>query len=299
MPPLLKKEENNIVNLEDRRNRRNQGNAPARPRGVWDGKSDIAEGGRNEAVFQYTCSLIGQGGKIETTMKRVKRANDKHCQPPLPDKEIETLLTSAIERYVDKDHIQAGYIPPLEKELTETRHAQRFFNEHGKNIGFIYNQKRWILWNDKFWELDDQGDIHKLLNATTENVWKRIAPMRDDPFNIKKRWLRYAVRLDSCVGIDNVLKLASKKVPMEFSDFDQDPFLFNCANGVVDLKTGELKPHQHGLYLSQYSDYNYDPKINCDGWLKFLDKVMGRNDELISYIQRTIGYALTGSTSEQ
>ena len=220
-------------------------------------------------------------------------------QPAHGEKEVTTLLNSAIKRYVDADHIKKNYIPPIDKELTETRHAERFIRDHGKNVGFISNQKKWIVWNGKFWGVDEQGEIFKLLEKVTDKIWKRISTMADDAFGIKRKWIRYATRLHSFVGINNLLKLVSNELVMAFSDFDQDPYLFNCENGVIDLKKGAIQPHNHDLYISQYSTSEYSPDTNCDSWLRFLDKVTGHNDELIAYIQRAIGYSMTGSTAEQ
>jgi len=298
LPPLLKNEpffkEEKVIDLDQHRTSRAK-----KKRAIWDGISVIKEGSRNESIFQLTCSLIGKGGEIEEIRKKIMKANFEFCKPPLKGKEINNLIDSAFKRYVDPDHFEKAYVPPIDKELTEVRHAERFIKENGENVGFISNQKKWIVWNGKYWEIDEKGKIFQLLEKVTDKVWRKVAEMPDDPFGIKQKWTRYATKLHSFNGINAVLKIVSNQILMTFADFDQDAFYFNCESGVIDLKTGKLKNHDPNFYISQHSKNEYAPDMNCDNWLRFLDKVTGHNDELISYIQRAIGYALTGSTSEQ
>jgi len=78
-----------------------------------------------------------------------------------------------------------------------------------------------------------------------------------------------------------------------------DIYLFNVANGTLNLKTGELQPHDKQDLISKKSHIKFDPDAKCEEWDKFLHKVMGEDQELIKYLRRILGYLLTGDTSEQ
>jgi putative DNA primase/helicase len=87
-------------------------------------------------------------------------------------------------------------------------------------------------------------------------------------------------------------------VPCVNADFDKQHFLLNTLSGVVDLQSGKLMQHTKELMLSKLSHVQIDinePKL----WLKFLDEIFMGDKELIKFIQKAVGYTLTGSIKEQ
>jgi len=89
-----------------------------------------------------------------------------------------------------------------------------------------------------------------------------------------------------------------KDIPVTNNDFDKDPFLFNTKSGVIDLKNRKVKKHSKDLMLSKISPYevSYDePKL----WLKFLNEIFEGDKEVIDYMQKIFGYAMTGSMAER
>ena len=74
--------------------------------------------------------------------------------------------------------------------------------------------------------------------------------------------------------------------------------LLNVANGIVDLKTGDLLPHQRDTLLTKLIDVDYNSDAECPEWMKFLDLVTGNDKELAYFLQLAIGYSLSGSTDE-
>jgi putative DNA primase/helicase len=82
-------------------------------------------------------------------------------------------------------------------------------------------------------------------------------------------------------------------------DFDRDPFLVNCQNGTLDLRTGELRPHDPAGMLSKVVPVAYDPAASCPTWLAFLDRIFAGNQTLVAYVQRAVGAALVGLVQEQ
>jgi putative DNA primase/helicase len=75
--------------------------------------------------------------------------------------------------------------------------------------------------------------------------------------------------------------------------------LFGVANGVVDLKTGELRAGKPSDRITQHSDVVFEPQAHCPRFKKFLTEIFGGDRTLISYVQKAVGYCLTGNTSEQ
>src|SRR5262249_36891743 len=110
--------------------------------------------------------------------------------------------------------------------------------------------------------------------------------------------------------IVNMLAMAECEIFVKPEDLDQHPYLLNVANGTVDLRTGELRPHDPEQFLTKLADFEYDPGAQCPLFLNTLTRLMGggpdasevdveRADRLISHLQKAFGYSATGGTAEK
>ncbi|MFJ9207483.1 phage/plasmid primase, P4 family [Streptomyces sp. NPDC102264] len=88
-------------------------------------------------------------------------------------------------------------------------------------------------------------------------------------------------------------------VSINATDFDDRPDLLNFRNGTVDLRTGRLRPHDQSDLLTYGLDLHYDPDAQCPRWESFLAEIFPGMPEMPAYIQRLIGYGITGHTTEQ
>jgi putative DNA primase/helicase len=79
--------------------------------------------------------------------------------------------------------------------------------------------------------------------------------------------------------------------------WDRDPWLFNTLAGTVELRTGRIREHRREDYITKLSEIS--PGGECPRWMAFLHTVTAGDLELASFIQRMLGYTLTGSTQEQ
>ena len=80
---------------------------------------------------------------------------------------------------------------------------------------------------------------------------------------------------------------------------DQHPFLLNCANGTVDLRTGQIRPHSRAELITHCVDTAYNPTATAPTWQKFLESTFAGDQDLIRFVQKAVGYSMTGSTQEQ
>jgi putative DNA primase/helicase len=80
---------------------------------------------------------------------------------------------------------------------------------------------------------------------------------------------------------------------------DKDTFILNLRNGSLNLKTGELREHRRQDNSTKLVNIDFKPRTKCEHWIEYLEKVFQGDQELIEYIQKMIGYTLTGSISEQ
>jgi putative DNA primase/helicase len=96
-----------------------------------------------------------------------------------------------------------------------------------------------------------------------------------------------------------MLKLAQSEMPVALDDLDCDPYLLNVKNGTLDLRTGKLKPHDRDDRITKLVPIDFDPNAKCPTFNTFLLEVCGGDVGLRDYLQRVIGYSLTGITKEQ
>src|SRR5262249_3591207 len=102
---------------------------------------------------------------------------------------------------------------------------------------------------------------------------------------------------DGCyAAID--LAQAEPALRIKMADLDANPMWLNTPSGTIDLTTGELHAHRFTDYLTKITGAAYYPTATCPRWTAFLEEVLP-NPEVRAFMQRSFGYALTGSTNEQ
>ena len=160
---------------------------------------------------------------------------------------------------------------------------------------FDGNAGHWRRWDGKRWIKDSTGQIRK-------DFVERVArPLRDQAINLKQAERadveKYTRQLETTGRMNNALREA--QVHMTRTDFDLDTFMLNVMNGTVDLRTGVLRPHRKEDYMTKICPVVYDPSARSDRFERFLEDVTGGDIDLNLYLQRVIGYTLTGDTREE
>ena len=185
--------------------------------------------------------------------------------------------------------------------LTELGNAERIAYYHGENVRYC-NELEWLIWNGKHWHEDSKRQIEAITAKTLRAIYGE-AKATEDKYQSKllhdwaKKCERRSIRINSILDVRPMVSVKKKEL-------DAHNFLFNCDNGVIDLKTGELLPHDRDLLLTKLSPIKYDRNAECPNWKAFLESIFktpaGKPDyELINYLQKAIGYSLTGVTKEQ
>lgn len=86
---------------------------------------------------------------------------------------------------------------------------------------------------------------------------------------------------------------------VSITEFDNDPDMLNCANGVVNLKTGDIVDHSPKQRFTYVLPVAYNPKADYTEWVTWLREVLGGDADTLKYVQQAVGYSLTGRTSEE
>lgn len=184
-------------------------------------------------------------------------------------------------------------------DMTDTGNAQRLRNKYVGNIKYSYIQKEWYYWTGKVWQVDNSGEIKKLADVIIDDMKKEAFRADGD---IQDELLKWCNRTASSKGKTNMITETQhlEGIPVQPDEFDAYTDYINCQNGIVNLRTGELLPHDSNFMMTRicYTDYDTtcgEPKL----WLKFLNDVCNGDKELINYLQKCVGYSLSGSIREQ
>lgn len=185
-------------------------------------------------------------------------------------------------------------------DMTDTGNAHRMYDRFGNIIKYSYNRKKWYFWDGKTWVLDEMGEIKKLADEVCEDLKKEALNMQDD--DLQEKALKFAKKSAGSHAKEAFIKECQhlRDIPAAPDDFDAYSDFLNCQNGIINLRNGEIITHDVNFMMSKICNSEYDikrrkPKL----WLKFLDDVTGGDKTLQEYIQKCIGYSLSGSNREQ
>ena len=156
-----------------------------------------------------------------------------------------------------------------------------------------FDDKHWYLWNGQRWQKDKQNQI--ILNAEAFVQLAAKMVIDEGEPDIARRILGFM----SAQKLDNLVKLAKPRLAVNLTDFDSDPMQLCVGNGVIDLATGKLLEPNPAMRHSKMAGVSYDAQASCPRFMQFLTDIFPDDPELLEYVQKVAGYALTGSTKEQ
>lgn len=183
----------------------------------------------------------------------------------------------------------------------DTGNAERFTDMHGEILRYSYIRKGWYFYDGKKWVIDQEGKVKNLADQVIEKMKHETVyiPEGTDEEEAKKLFRRHIKNTRNHSGKTNMIKESEHLLPIQPEEFDKDLHLFNVQNGYLDLKTGKLHEHCKDRYFTKISNVEYTDKADCPMWEEFLNQIFNNDQELISYMQRAVGYSLSGSTEEQ
>jgi putative DNA primase/helicase len=203
--------------------------------------------------------------------------------------------------------------------LSDTGNAQRFRLRHGQDVRYCDPWSKWLTWDGRRWKVDDTQAVKALAKETVLSLFawasgevaelgRRLeAAGEGERGGVKgdlarvQRVLAWALKSEAAPRINALLDLARSEegVPVLPDALDAAPWLLNVPNGTLDLRTGQLRGHRRADMITKLCPVPYDPGAACPRWERFLNAVFAHNEALVGYVQKLLGYALTGDVREQ
>ena len=163
----------------------------------------------------------------------------------------------------------------------------------------LMNETRgcWYIYDGRVWRPDTHNlkigqmaiDFHDVLLSFAATITSE---------DTRERFLKRVEKLDQKKFRDIMIKDAALEpsIAVKFDAFDRDKYTFNCHNGTINLLTGEFRKHSPSDFLTKMTEVDYDPDASCPRWLKFMDEIMDGDKDRIRFLQKAIGYAMSGDT---
>lgn len=178
---------------------------------------------------------------------------------------------------------------------TDMANARRMHRRHGANLHYTV-ERGWLVWSGRHWQIDDKAvAVAQLAKESAESMLDEIrtAPDQKQAFKDAK-----AAAQKRAIEASIWLARSEPGIYQQLVTFDADPMILNVGNGIIDLTTGELNPHEQDARCTMLAGCDYDAHAVAPRWRQFVSEVCLENVELMDYIQRMCGYLLTATVQE-
>jgi putative DNA primase/helicase len=209
-------------------------------------------------------------------------------------------------------------------QRSDAGNARRLLEAHGRDICFHADRNEWLIWDGKRWVSDSKGRhvagkmkavLQELRNESSA-IMKELATgveafgetLTGEKEILKarlekaKRDFKWSIDSESDRHVSGAVRQAASEAAVKVvhgSELDANLLLFNVQNGTYDLTTDSLREHRRGDYITKLAPVTWDPRATCDRFDNFLCEIFPENQDLINYVQRLLGYCLSGLTTER
>lgn len=187
------------------------------------------------------------------------------------------------------------------RSYDDTGNADRFIDRYGNLYKYSYIANKFYIYDGMKWKVDDKGSIRKLIDEMIESIKNEKLLHSENVTEEEARevFQKYYKKTRGTQAKKNIMNELMHRRPATPDDFDKDDMLINVANGYIDLTSRELYKHDINKMFSQITNTDYTEKMQPAVWLDFLNDIFAGDQKVIRYIQKALGYSLTGSTREQ
>ena len=181
--------------------------------------------------------------------------------------------------------------------------AERFVDLFGENVRYCYTEKKWYFYNSMRWSVDNLGVILRMADKCVEAM-KAEAKLylqadEESGGDMAKAFEKHMKSSRSNKSKKAMLNEIEHHLPILPIQMDRYKMALNTPSGIINLKNGDVKAHNPEYYFTKITSVDCAEAADCPRWLAFLDDIFASDKDLIRYIQKAVGYSLTGSTAEQ
>jgi putative DNA primase/helicase len=181
----------------------------------------------------------------------------------------------------------------LASHLSDSGNAARFARQHRGRLLYCADTG-WLLCDGAQWRAAG-SEVTRLAKATVSQIYTEAN--RCKATEQRKALGGWALKSESVQRIRAMISLAECELTVSANELDQNPWLLNCANGTLDLRTAKLRAHDSKDLITKLAPVVYDPGATSPLWERVIDHALP-NEDVRMFFQKLVGYTLTGITGE-
>ena len=274
----------------------------------------ITEGSRNATLSKKAGRLIKRYGDTPEARDLFRQEAAK-CVPPLDQGELQAIWNSAL-KYGAKEAAKPGYVQPEDYNATSDIMAflQQVKPENSRlytwtDIGggylfadcfqrivrYVPEKKCWYKYEDGIWAADSSNlfTMERCKELANELI-RYTLTITDE--QRRQEYLKYCTKWQNRNVRETILKDAQSVHPISMSEFDSDPYVFNCKNGTLHLDTMVFTAHSPEDKLTKISGVTYRPEAKSERFSSFIKEICSDDQEKAAFLQKAFGYGITGDT---
>ena len=223
---------------------------------------------------------------------------------------------AVLERYTSPTAIRSGDMRDGAEGLAQqglaSFHPERLYRYGWHDLGsgnlfsdwskgravYVKDRKRWFVFNGRAWEPDiSDMTVTQMCKQLAEDLTRYALTLEEE--TLKASYLKFVSKWMGHCYREIILRDAASVRPVLAEAFDRDLWVLNCLNGTLDLRDGSFRTHRHEDMLTKLTGVSYDPEARCPRWESFINEVMQGDRERAAFLQKALGYSLTGDTSQE
>ena len=282
---------------------------------------DEGGGGRHDLALALSGYLLRNGEAVEDVEKILTAAWDLRKAPHQAMEDAQRSVQDTSVRLARNEPATGGrrlgeLVPRMPEKIadflgwertdmreqrrrylrTDLGNAERFVDAHRDRVLWCPSRKAFLCWDGKRYAWDERGEAVKLAHLTARSIFHEAANTEDE--DEQKKIAGFAAASQNTTRIKAMLTEAKPYLAVGMDELDRDPWLVNCQNGTLDLRTGKLKAHDPGDRITKIVPVDYNPDAPAPRFQRFLKEAL-MDDALIKFVKRYSGYTLTGITRER
>jgi putative DNA primase/helicase len=232
---------------------------------------------KSDVISSAVDAVLAQGG-----------AEVYPADPPAPKTDLTGEQIAA--SFDEPPELEEPSIAPIVG--TDADNANLFVREHGEGIRWCETLRSWLTWDGMRWKRDNNLDIERRAERTARAL---IVTAARFPAETAQHLAGAGLHLLTQGKMMSMVEASKRKVVVSDTELDNDRGLLTVHNGAIDLRTGTLLPFEKSRMSTRMTDIVYDLSAKCPKWMEFLKMIMANEEDEIRWLQRAIGYSLTGN----
>jgi P4 family phage/plasmid primase-like protien len=281
-------------------------------RAVWDGqKPKLKDDGsvdRSETLYKIG-AVLAEAGATEATITRALEERDINLgYQKYTDRSDKAFCYAQIAEKVLKQCQHRSKLPAdlfeavlTEEKLTDQRVAECVSALNNNEILYAPDRGQWLEWSGKRWVLQTDAGVVRQRIIKTARLLQRLVLDNAQRGRTHRDRVADTLNIEANRRVEGIVRTMSAlpELRRNVGDFDADLMLMNVQNGTIELHTGHLREHRPDDLITQITSTSFDATAKATRWMQFLQEIFCGDQELIDFVQRVVGYSLTGIKSEK